>query len=70
MIDNTAPWCNVDTRTGNLTCVLEENHCFDAEVYADELPEAEFLDFKEDQRSKYLSLVDGQDIVAMNLVLD
>jgi len=57
MIDNTAQWCNVDTRTGTLTCVLEENHCFDAEVYADELPEANTMEFKEDQRSKGSSRV-------------
>ncbi|KIW06651.1 uncharacterized protein PV09_02359 [Verruconis gallopava] len=43
-------WCAVDTRTGSLTCVLEENTCFDAEMYADELKEAKHIDFREDQR--------------------
>lgn len=45
-----AHWCSVDTRTGSVTCVLEENTCFDAEMYADELEINEKIDFKEDQR--------------------
>ncbi|KAB8342929.1 hypothetical protein FH972_022526 [Carpinus fangiana] len=48
--ETVANWCTVDTRTGTLTCVLEENHCFDAELYADELEEAANVEFKEDQR--------------------
>jgi hypothetical protein len=32
--------------------VLEENHCFDAEMYADELQLEEQIDFREDHRSK------------------
>jgi len=51
-MDAVAHWCSVDTRTGSLTCVLEENTCFDAEMYADELQIEEKIDFKEDQRSK------------------
>ncbi|KAF2691219.1 WD repeat protein-like protein [Lentithecium fluviatile CBS 122367] len=43
-------WCTVDTRTGSLTCVLEEIYCFDAEVYADELQLEDKIDFREDQR--------------------
>jgi WD repeat-containing protein 48 len=43
-------WCTVDTRTGSLTCVLEEQYCFDAEVYADELELEEKIEFREDQR--------------------
>ncbi|KAI9770607.1 MAG: hypothetical protein M1840_003199 [Geoglossum simile] len=43
-------WCTVDTRTGRLACVLEENYCFDAETYADELDLEETIDFREDQR--------------------
>lgn len=39
-----------------LRCTLEENHCFDAEMYADELKEAEFITFREDQRSKSSSI--------------
>ena len=50
-MDAVAHWCSVDTRTGSLTCVLEENTCFDAEMYADELEIEEKIDFKEDQRS-------------------
>jgi WD repeat-containing protein 48 len=51
-METVAHWCAVDTRTGSLTCVLEENNCFDAELYADELDIEENIDFKEDQRSK------------------
>jgi WD repeat-containing protein 48 len=50
--ETVAHWCAVDTRIGSLTCVLEENYCFDAELYADELQLEEMIDFKEDQRSK------------------
>lgn len=50
--ESIANWCAVDTRTGRLECVLEENYCFDAEMYADELDLEESLDFREDQRSK------------------
>lgn len=50
--ESVANWCTVDTRIGNLTCVLEGNYCFDAEVYADMLKEAESIEFREDQRSK------------------
>ncbi|KAF1956160.1 WD repeat protein-like protein [Byssothecium circinans] len=48
--ETVAHWCNVDTRTGSLTCVLEENYCFDAEMYADELKLEEKIDFRDDQR--------------------
>lgn len=48
-----APWCSIDTRTGRLAVVLEEYNCFDAEMYADELPSQEGLEFRDDQRSKY-----------------
>jgi hypothetical protein len=34
---------------------LEENNCFDGEVYADEIDIPEKLDFREDQRSESLS---------------
>ncbi|PBP23273.1 WD domain-containing protein [Diplocarpon rosae] len=47
-----APWCSIDTRTGRLAVVLEEYNCFDAEMYADELELDEFIEFREDQRSK------------------
>ncbi|KAK0645315.1 UBP9-binding protein [Lasiodiplodia hormozganensis] len=48
--ETVAHWCAVDTRTGSLTCVLEENYCFDAEMYADELQLEEAIEFREDQR--------------------
>ncbi|KAL5389641.1 hypothetical protein PMIN06_004762 [Paraphaeosphaeria minitans] len=48
--ETVAHWCAVDTRIGSLTCVLEENYCFDAEMYADELGLEENIDFREDQR--------------------
>lgn len=55
-IDAVAPWCSIDTRTGRLAVVLEENNCFDAEVYADELQLEEVVEFREDQRSKCIGL--------------
>jgi WD repeat-containing protein 48 len=51
-METVAHWCSVDTRTGCLTCVLEENNCFDAEMYADELDLDDDVEFKEDQRSE------------------
>ncbi|KAI0802301.1 WD repeat-containing protein [Xylaria sp. FL0064] len=45
-----APWCSIDTSSGNLTVVLEPFNCFDAEMYADELELEEPIDFREDQR--------------------
>ncbi|CAK4033751.1 related to WD repeat-containing 48 [Lecanosticta acicola] len=45
-----ANWCTVDTRTGSVAVILEENTCFDAEMYADELELEDNIDFREDQR--------------------
>ena len=50
--ESVANWCAVDTRTGRLACILEENNCFDAEMYADELESDEPIEFREDQRSE------------------
>lgn len=50
--ESVANWCGVDTRTGRLACILEENYCFDAEMYADELEIENASDFRDDQRSK------------------
>lgn len=50
-IESIANWCAVDTRTGKLSVMLEENYCFDAEAYADEIDVDEKIDFREDQRS-------------------
>ena len=51
-IESVANWCAVDTRTGRLACVLEENYCFDAEMYADELEAANNTELRDDQRSE------------------
>ncbi|EPS36103.1 hypothetical protein H072_10520 [Dactylellina haptotyla CBS 200.50] len=48
--ENIANWCQVDTRTGRLACVLEENYCFDAEMYADEVESEEKIEFRDDHR--------------------
>ncbi|OAL29984.1 hypothetical protein AYO22_01890 [Fonsecaea multimorphosa] len=48
--ESVANWCGVDTKTGKITVMLEENYCFDAEVYADELDLPSDLTFREDQR--------------------
>ncbi|PPJ57550.1 hypothetical protein CBER1_06254 [Cercospora berteroae] len=45
-----ANWCTVDVRTGSVAVVLEENTCFDAEMYADELDLDEDVEYREDQR--------------------
>lgn len=45
-----ANWCTVDVRTGSVAVVLEENTCFDAEMYADELELDEGVEYREDQR--------------------
>ena len=55
-MESVANWCAVDTRTGRLACVLEENYCFDAEMYADELESVDLSEFREDQRSMYIHL--------------
>ena len=51
-MESVANWCAVDTRTGRLAVVLEENYCFDAEMYGDEIDAEERIDFREDQRSR------------------
>ena len=51
-VETAANWCSVDTRTGKLAVVLEENYCFDAEIYADEITIDEKIDFRDDQRSE------------------
>lgn len=49
-LEAVAPWCSIDTSSGNLTVVLEPFNCFDAEMYADELKLEEPVEFREDQR--------------------
>lgn len=49
-VETVANWCSIDTRTGSLAITLEENSCFDAEMYADELDVEDGVEFKEDQR--------------------
>lgn len=51
-LEAVAPWCSIDTSSGNLTVVLEPFNCFDAEMYADELTLEEPVDFRDDQRSR------------------
>ena len=51
-VESVANWCGIDTRTGRLAVILEENYCFDAEVYADEFVLENAEDFRDDQRSK------------------
>lgn len=55
-VESVANWCGVDTRTGRLAVILEENYCFDAEAYADEMGLDSPLDFRDDQRSEHESL--------------
>ncbi|ORY64239.1 uncharacterized protein BCR38DRAFT_466223 [Pseudomassariella vexata] len=50
-LEAVAPWCSIDTSSGNLTVVLEPFNCFDAEMYADEVAMEEPVEFREDQRS-------------------
>ncbi|WPH04522.1 Hypothetical protein R9X50_00741400 [Acrodontium crateriforme] len=45
-----ANWCTVNTRTGSVAVILEENTCFDAEMYADELDLDDDIEFRDDQR--------------------
>ncbi|KAI4256073.1 MAG: hypothetical protein LQ352_002263 [Teloschistes flavicans] len=49
-MESVAAWCSVDTRTGKLACILEENNCFDAEMYADELNLENTAEMRDDQR--------------------
>ncbi|KAL8641504.1 MAG: hypothetical protein Q9228_001694 [Teloschistes exilis] len=49
-MESVAAWCSVDTRTGKLACILEENNCFDAEMYADELSLEHTVELRDDQR--------------------
>ena len=48
--ESVANWCGVDTKTGNITVQLEENYCFDAEVYTDDMDMPANIEFREDQR--------------------
>lgn len=59
-----APWCSVDSSSGNLSVVLEPYNCFDAEVYADELELEEPVEFREDQRSRIRTTVASSDAEA------
>ncbi|KAI1649496.1 WD40 repeat-like protein [Daldinia loculata] len=49
-LEAVAPWCSIETSSGNLTVILEPFNCFDAEMYADELILTEPVEFREDQR--------------------
>jgi WD repeat-containing protein 48 len=52
-LEAVAPWCSIDTSSGNLTVVLEPFNCFDAETYADELVLDQAIAFRDDQRSMF-----------------
>lgn len=54
---STITWCTVDTRIGSLTVHVEENRCFDAEVYADEVGYRGDPAFKEDHRRESVVIV-------------
>ena len=43
-------WCEIDTRTGTVACTLDQDHCFSAEVYADELGEFSHTNVRDDER--------------------
>lgn len=49
-MESVAHWCRLDLRTGRLSVTLEDNRCFDAEVYADEIDVSNRSRFREDQR--------------------
>ena len=69
-MESVANWCGVDTRTGRLAVVLEENYCFDAEMYADETGIEEITDLREDQRSKLTHVCFGrQDIYRIEYLI-
>lgn len=50
-LEAVAPWCSIDTSSGNITVSLEPFNCFDAEMYADDLVLEEPVEFRDDQRS-------------------
>lgn len=50
-MESIANWCTVSTRAGRLAVALEENYCFDAEMYADEADIQQNIEFRDDQRS-------------------
>lgn len=64
--ESVANWCAVDTKTGKITVMLEENYCFDAEVYADELDLSDELVFRDDQRSKCSLSELSQDVLTFS----
>ncbi|KAL1955217.1 hypothetical protein VTO42DRAFT_8929 [Malbranchea cinnamomea] len=49
-LETIANWCSLNTRSGKLCVVLEENRCFDAEIYADDTDLPDLSQFREDQR--------------------
>ncbi|KAK2867983.1 hypothetical protein FQN49_003273 [Arthroderma sp. PD_2] len=51
--ETVANWCTLHTRTGRLSVILEQNRCFDGEIYVDQadLPGADT--YREDQRINF-----------------
>lgn len=50
-METVAHWCSLNTRSGKLCVILEQNRCFDAEIYADDANLSDLTPFREDQRS-------------------
>ncbi|EFE36839.1 uncharacterized protein ARB_04365 [Trichophyton benhamiae CBS 112371] len=50
-----ANWCTLHTRTGRLSVILEQNRCFDGEIYVDQanLPDTDTNAYREDQRINF-----------------
>ncbi|EFR03211.1 WD repeat-containing protein 48 [Nannizzia gypsea CBS 118893] len=50
-----ANWCTLHTRTGRLSVILEQNRCFDGEIYVDQadLPSTDTNEYREDQRINF-----------------
>lgn len=69
-IEAVAPWCSIDTSSGNLTVVLEPFNCFDAEMYADELVIDEPIEFRDDQRSTIIFPCGGYNTDTLQSILD
>lgn len=59
--ETTTNWCQVNTRTGQLSVVLEESYVFDAEIYADEIQTDDIAsDPRQDQTQSPVAFRDDQ----------
>ncbi|KAF3483500.1 uncharacterized protein GIQ15_02824 [Arthroderma uncinatum] len=48
-----ANWCTLHTRTGRLSVILEQNRCFDGEIYVDQADLPGTNTYREDQRINF-----------------